>query len=65
MSCITKRVPFVPLWRGSSVNGVIDTRYGALMPRLAVNLVGPIISMATTSCGKAPMPPTQPGLAGD
>ena len=26
---------------GSSVNGVIDTRYGALMPRLAVNLVGP------------------------
>ena len=23
------------------MNGVIDTRYGALMPRLAVNLVGP------------------------
>ncbi|EJA1993275.1 TonB-dependent receptor [Salmonella enterica subsp. enterica serovar Infantis] len=36
------RVPFVPRYgAGSSVNGVIDTRYGALMPRLAVNLVGP------------------------
>ncbi|MEQ4740774.1 TonB-dependent receptor [Klebsiella michiganensis] len=36
------RVPFVPHYgAGSSVNGVIDTRYGALMPRLAVNLVGP------------------------
>ena len=31
------RVPFVPRYgAGSSVNGVIDTRYGALMPRLAV-----------------------------
>ena len=38
------RVPFVPRYgAGSSVNGVIDTRYGALMPRLAVNLVGPHI----------------------
>lgn len=36
------RVPFVPRYgAGSSVNGVIGTRYGALMPRLAVNLVGP------------------------
>lgn len=36
------RVPFVPRYgAGSSVNGVIDTRYGALIPRLAVNLVGP------------------------
>ncbi|HIF0472561.1 TPA: siderophore yersiniabactin receptor FyuA [Klebsiella pneumoniae] len=36
------RVPFVPRYgAGSSVNGVIDTRYGALMPRLAINLVGP------------------------
>ncbi|HBM9150668.1 TPA: TonB-dependent receptor [Klebsiella oxytoca] len=36
------RVPFVPRYgAGSSVNGMIDTRYGALMPRLAVNLVGP------------------------
>ncbi|NAG96180.1 siderophore yersiniabactin receptor FyuA, partial [Escherichia coli] len=36
------RVPFVPRYgAGSSVNGVIDTRYGALMPRLALNLVGP------------------------
>ncbi|MEC5341933.1 siderophore yersiniabactin receptor FyuA [Brenneria populi] len=36
------RVPFIPRYgAGSSVNGVIDTRYGALMPRLAVNLVGP------------------------
>ena len=36
------RVPFVPRYRaGSSLNGVIDTNYGALMTRLAVNLVGP------------------------
>lgn len=36
------RVPFVPRYgAGSSVSGVIDTRYGALMPRLAVSLVGP------------------------
>ncbi|EBU6770489.1 TonB-dependent receptor [Salmonella enterica subsp. enterica serovar Virchow] len=35
-------VPFVPRYgAGSSVNGVIDTRYGTLIPRLAVNLVGP------------------------
>lgn len=37
-----KWVPFVPRYSaGSSLKGVIDTRYGTLMPRLAVNLVGP------------------------
>lgn len=36
-----KKVPFVPRYgAGTSINGVIDTQYGALMPRLAVNLVG-------------------------
>ncbi|STI95374.1 pesticin/yersiniabactin TonB-dependent receptor [Escherichia coli] len=59
------RVPFVPRYgAGSSVNGVIDTRYGALMPRLAVNLVGPHYFDATTSCGKAPMPPWTAAWAG-
>lgn len=37
-----KRVPFVPRYgAGSRVSGLIDTRYGALLPRLAINLVGP------------------------
>ena len=40
------RVPFVPRYgAGSSVNGMIDTRYGALMPRLAVNLVGKALKL--------------------
>ena len=59
------RVPFVPRYgAGSNVNGVIDTRYGALMPRLAVNLVGPHYFDGTTSCGKAPMPPWTAAWAG-
>lgn len=37
-----KRVPFVPRYgAGTSVNGTIDTAWGALMPRLALNAVGP------------------------
>ena len=36
-----KRVPFVPRFTaGTSLNGLIDTRWGALMPRVALNLVG-------------------------
>lgn len=37
-----KKVPFVPRYgAGTSINGIIDTQYGALMPRLAVKLTGP------------------------
>ena len=37
-----KRVPFVPRYgAGTSLNGLIDTSFGALMPRLAFNVVGP------------------------
>ncbi|MCU5775507.1 TonB-dependent siderophore receptor [Erwiniaceae bacterium BAC15a-03b] len=37
-----KRVPFVPRYgAGTSVTGTIDTAWGALMPRLALNVVGP------------------------
>lgn len=33
LNTVANRVPFVPRYgAGSSVNGVIDTRYGALMP---------------------------------
>lgn len=36
------RVSFIPHYEAAScVNGLVDTRYGALMPRLAVNLFGP------------------------
>lgn len=36
-----KRLPFVPLYNaGASINGTIDTPAGALMPRIAVNVVG-------------------------
>lgn len=36
-----KRVPFVPQYSAaSSVNGTINTEYGLLQPRLAVNLAG-------------------------
>lgn len=59
------RVPFVPRYgAGSSVNGVIDTRYGALMPDWRLIWSDRIISMATTSCGKAPMPPWTAAWAG-
>ncbi|KOC88150.1 TonB-dependent siderophore receptor [Winslowiella iniecta] len=37
-----KKVPFVPRYgAGTSVTGTIDTAWGALMPRIGVNLVGP------------------------
>lgn len=37
-----KRVPFVPRFgAGTSVTGTINTPFGALMPRVAVNVVGP------------------------
>lgn len=37
-----KRVPFVPRYgAGTSLNGMINTQYGAVMPRIALNLVGP------------------------
>lgn len=37
-----KRVPFVPRFgAGTSVTGTIITPFGALMPRVAVNVVGP------------------------
>lgn len=36
-----KKLPFVPQYNAStSLNGVINTQYGMLLPRLAVNLVG-------------------------
>ncbi len=62
------RVPFVPRYgAGSSVNGVIDTRYGALMPRLAVNLVGPHYFDGDNQLRQGTYATTgqQPGLAGD
>lgn len=62
------RVPFVPRYgAGSSVNGVIDTRYGALMPRLAVNLVGPHYFDGDNQLRQRHLchPGQQPGLAGD
>lgn len=35
------KVPFVPRYgAGTSINGYIDTQYGALMPRVGLNLVG-------------------------
>ena len=35
------KVPFIPSYGAStSLNGYIDTRYGALMPRVGLNLVG-------------------------
>ena len=38
-----KKVPFVPEFgAGSSVSGNVDTAWGALMPRLAVNITGPV-----------------------
>ena len=44
------------------MNGVIDTRYGALMPRLAVNLVGPHYFDGDNQLRQAPMPPdSSPG----
>ncbi len=55
-------MPLVPRCNGagSSVNGVIDTRYGALMPRLAVNLVGPHYFDGDNQLRQeAPMPPRQ------
>lgn len=59
------RVPFVPRYgAGSSVNGVIDTRYGALMPRLAVNLVGPHYFDGDNQLRQAPMPPWTAAWAG-
>ncbi|ADU71847.1 TonB-dependent siderophore receptor [Pantoea sp. At-9b] len=37
-----KRVPFVPRYAaGSNVTGNIETPFGSLMPRAAINLVGP------------------------
>jgi len=37
-----KRVPFVPRYNaGTSINGIIDTAMGPLMPRLGLNVVGP------------------------
>lgn len=37
-----KRVPFVPRYNaGTGINGLIDTPVGPLMPRLALNVVGP------------------------
>lgn len=37
-----KRVPFVPRYNaGTSINGLIDTEIGPLMPRLGLNVVGP------------------------
>ncbi|MFS2225859.1 TonB-dependent siderophore receptor [Pantoea sp. B65] len=37
-----KRVPFVPRYSGgTSITGTIDSAWGALMPRLALNMVGP------------------------
>ncbi|SQI92577.1 Yersiniabactin/pesticin outer membrane receptor (IRPC) [Klebsiella oxytoca] len=62
------RVPFVPRYgAGSSVNGMIDTRYGALMPRLAVNLVGPHYFDGDNQLRQGDLrhPRQQPGLAGD
>ncbi|EMH4161695.1 TonB-dependent siderophore receptor [Pluralibacter gergoviae] len=39
----SNKVPFVPEFSaGSSVSGNIETRWGALMPRLAVNTTGPL-----------------------
>ncbi|MCA7014984.1 TonB-dependent siderophore receptor [Dickeya dadantii] len=36
-----KKLPFVPQYStGTSLNGTINTQYGMLLPRLAVNLVG-------------------------
>ncbi len=45
------------LWRGSSVNGVIDTRYGAIDARLAVNLVGPHYFDGDNQSRQGTMPP--------
>ena len=37
-----KRVPFVPRYNaGTSINGIIDTAMGPLMPRVGLNVVGP------------------------
>lgn len=37
-----KRVPFVPRYNaGTSINGIIDTEIGPLMPRVGLNVVGP------------------------
>lgn len=37
-----KRVPFVPRYNtGTSLNGLIDTAIGPIMPRIALNVVGP------------------------
>ncbi|CAK9885080.1 MAG: Pesticin receptor [Candidatus Erwinia impunctatus] len=37
-----KRVPFVPRFgAGTSITGTIDTPFGAVMPRVALNVVGP------------------------
>ena len=49
------------------MNGVIDTRYGALMPRLAVNLVGPHYFDGDNQLrqGTYATPDSSPGLAGD